>query len=457
MGSKTLLLYFCLAAIVVVSISGCASNRYTKKAVKFEEAGLYDDAADYYYEAVKRKGSNVEAKLGLRKNGQLKLDKKIRKIAESYKQADYEDVVYHYLDAESYLNKLDNVGVELTFPEIYKSYYSEAKNDFLNALYIDGLEKLNRDEFNSAEAIFKEIKKVDPSYKDVGEKYLIAKYEPVYRNASSYMENELYRSAYYAYEEVIREAGNYKQALTLKKEARDKGTIAIMINDFNYSSSNYKKTATIVTAELKSQLLELNNPFIKIIDKAAVKGDIYENGKINMQAANLAGISAILNGKVLNVKSTQGKLNKETKTAYLKVIKKTVNSEGVEVPKVEYKKTQYTEYKAYNSAEFQLDFNMVSTANNQIIVSDLYKLKNGNKLNYAKYDGDKNKLVPGYWKSRSQSSSQDVIKDNVNDVSSLKSLLRANQQIKPASVLLEDLIDQSVLKIVDKIDNYNPE
>lgn len=450
---SVLLLFFAISIV----FSNCASKRYTKKALQFEEAGLYKDAADYYYLAVQKKASNVEAKLGLRKNGQLKLDNKLKKVNTAYKQANYEDVVYYYLDAESYFEKIETAGVELSVPELYESYYSEAKNDFLNALYVDGLEKLKREEFALAEGIFKEIKKVDRAYKDVAEKYIVAKYEPVYRNANSFMENELYQKAYYSYDEVLREAGNYKQALSLKKEAREKGTISIMVSNFGYTNKAYYQTSSLITSGLKSQLIELNNPFITVIDEAAVKDHIYENGKINIQAANLAGIKAILSGKVLNVKKVKGKLKKVTKPGYLKVYYKTKNSEGLEITKLDYKKTQYTQYNALNTAELQIDFSVVSTENNQVIISDIYKLSKGNKLNYATFSGDKSKLVPGYWKSKGSGSSQDIIRDNPGDNRTLKNLLQADQNIKPVSALLDELIDQSVINIVDKIDDYNPE
>jgi len=457
MNPRNLLSILTLVITIFLILSSCASKRYTKKAAKFEAVGLYEDAADYYYEAVKRKDSNVEAKLGLRKTGQLTLDKKLKEIKEAYKQADFEEVVYHYLDAKTYDDKVGSVGVDLIFPEIFESYYAEAKNYFLNALYREGIEKLNREEFNAALRIFEEIKNVDREYKDVTEKYTIAKFEPVYRDANSFLENELYRKAYYAYDEILSEAGNYKQALSLRNEAREKGTIGILVTDFGYNQQTYGQTAVVVTSGLKSQLIELNNPFIKIIDAASVQKLIYENGKINMQAANLAGINAILKGKVLNIKKSRGKLYKETKKGYLKEIKKSVNSEGLEVTKVDYKKTEYTQYNAANSAEIQVDFSLVSTDDNQVIVSELYKLNNSDKIDYAKFDGDKNKLVPGYWKSRGYKSDQDIIKDNWNDINTLKKLLRADQKIKPVSVLLDELVDQSIDKIVEKVDDYNPE
>ena len=457
MNLRNLFSILVLVILAFFIVSSCASKRYTKKAVKFEEAGLYEDASDYYYEAIVKKASNVEAKLGLRKTGQLTIDKKLKEVKNAYKQANYEEVVYHYLDAKAYMNKVNSVGVDLTLPEIYDSYYDEAKNDFLNTLYIDGIDKLNREEFKSAQTIFQEIISVEPYYKDVAEKYIVAKFEPIYRNANIYLENELYRSAYYTYDKILREAGNYKQALSLKNEAREKGTISILVTDFGFASNSYKQTANTITSDLKGRLIELDNPFITIIDDATVRERIYKNGKLNMQAASLLGINAILSGKVLSINKQNGKQISETKRGYIKEIKKTRNSEGQEVSTTEYKKTEYKQYHTENTARLHVDFTLVSTDKSEVIVSELYKLNNRDEMNYAKFDGNKNSLVPGYWKSRSYKSDQDVIKDNWSDVNALRKLLSAKRNMKPVSTLLDELMDESVKKIVVKVNDYNPE
>lgn len=317
---------------------------------------------------------------------------------------------------------------------------------------------MKREEFKAAQKIFKEIINVEQNYKDAAEKYSQAKLEPVYRQANAYYENEMYRSAYYAYDQIVREKAQYKQALSLKNEAREKATINILVNDFKFSHQSYMQTAKLVTSGIKSELIELNNPFVNLIDGASVWDRIYKNGKLDLAAARLLGIKAILNGSVLNIKKNNGKLIKETKKGYLKEVRKTVDKEGKTVYVTDYKKTEYNQFQLKNTADLHLDFNLVSTDNNQIIVSELYKLNNTNEVKYATYNGDKDKLVPGYWKSRSSNlSQQDIVKDNRSDVRGLQSLLSANKKVKPVSVLIEELTDKSVGKIVKKIDEYNPE
>ncbi len=442
---------------VILLITSCASKRFVKKAVKFEEAGLYEDAAEYYYQAVLKKDSNVDGKLGLRKTGQMTLDRKLADFTQAYKQADYKKAVYNYLDAKKYFDKVTAVRVELDFPEYHKEYYEEAKGDYLNKKYADGVDKLNREDFAEALIVFEEIKKIDAEYKDVQELYITAKYEPMYRDAAQYLETGLYRTAFYTYQSIISGAGTYKQSVALKDEAQEKGTITILVSDLSYSGYKMRETAGSVTSNLKAQLSRLNNPFLRIIDPSSLDVNIYENGQMNMQAANLAGIKAVLTGAVTDVKAINGRLEKSEKRGYLKTVVKSKDKEGKEISTVKYTKTSYLEYKQRNRAELDLNFKVVSTEDNSVMLSDALNLSDSDRIHYATYGGDKKKLIPGYWKYKSKKSSEDVKKDNKSDIRKLQNLLKADKSIKSSSALLNELIGKSVKEVTTKIDKYNPE
>ena len=68
---------------------------------------------------------------------------------------------------------------------------------------------------------------------------------------------------------------------------------------------------------MKKEVSELSNPFLKLVDPATLEADIYKSsGSIDIKAAKLAGIDAILSGQVTGYTVTNGKLNKERKKAY---------------------------------------------------------------------------------------------------------------------------------------------
>jgi tetratricopeptide (TPR) repeat protein len=448
---------FCLIISVLLLVTGCASKRFAKQASKFEQAGLYEDAAEYYYKAVKKKDSNVEAKLGLRRNGQIGLDNKLANFLTAYNGADYEKAVSEYQNADIYYRKIKQLGVDLNFPDTYRTYYQEAKDDYLNKKYIDGLDKLSRDEFTAARLVFEEIINIDPSYKDAKEKYTIAKAEPKYREANNLLENGLYRKAYYKFAEISNIAKDYKQTTILKEEALEKGTITILVTDFTCVKAIQPETSKLITNKVRAQLQELNNPFIKIMDPSSVSPGIFDKGKINLQAANLVGIKAVIYGNIAEIVRTEGKLNKTMRKGYLKEVYKVKDESGNEVEKIKWHKTEYTEFDMENYARLNMSFKMVSTADGEICTSDSYNLSNSDKLHYAKFEGEKKNLVPGYWKNKDTNSPEDVIKNNPGDINALKQLLNAQQTIKTTAVLLDELIDRAINGISNKVDKYNPE
>jgi hypothetical protein len=447
----------CLFISILLVFSSCASKRLTKKAAKFDQAGLYEDAASWYLMAVKKNPANVEAKLGLHKTGQYCLDKRLGDFMQLYRQADYQQSVYKYLVADEYYTKVKAAGVELDFPESYKSYYEDAKGDFLNNRYVEGIDKLKREEFTDARLIFEEIRKIDPNYKDVAEKYITARYEPMYREANDLTESRLYRKAYYKYCEIINGAKEYKQSAVLRDEAREKATITILITDIAFTTMPQKPVAVALSGKLKDEVLTLNNPFIRLVDPSSVSADLFENGRINPETANLAGIKALLSGTIAEVSATEGKLEKTTKRGYLKEVTKEKNAAGEEVEKVTYHKTEYFEFTNKNTVRLGMNFRLSGTGDGLVMVSDMFTLSNTDQVHYATFGGDKKRLIPGYWKKKESASPEDIIKDNWADVNSLKSLLNANQQLKPVSQLTGELVDQSARRIAEKINNYNPE
>ena len=59
-------------------------------------------------------------------------------------------------------------------------YYEEVKNSYLSKLYIEGIQAIENDNFNTAKTTFKEIVSLDSKYKDSQSKLIEATYEPYY-------------------------------------------------------------------------------------------------------------------------------------------------------------------------------------------------------------------------------------------------------------------------------------
>lgn len=454
-----------IIAFVFTAFS-CASKRLTKKGQKHEAAGLYTDAAEFYYQALLKKDDNIDAKLGLKKAGQIVLDGKLGEFNKAYNMGNSKDAVYNYLESEKYFNKVKSVNIELVFPPHYKEYYNEVKNEHLNKQYKEGVRLLNEEKFAESEKIFQEILKIESKYKDVKDLIITARYEPIYRDAKNNIIKKKYRTAYYAFDNIIKGTGGYKDSEALKQDALKKGLMTIAILPFN---SKLKRNDIVerVRTVVERDISKLDNPFVKIIDRT------YTDKIIQEQELNLSGLTSnaesIEVGKILGAKTflsatitkfapRSGSLQKSKERGYVKKIIKYKDKEtGETKTKTEYNKVSYYEYEQVNSVKIEFQFKLISAETGEVLLSEYFTKKYRDKVHYARFKGDSKNLVPGYWESLKGKSSKDRIEDNRKDVNRLHRLLKASSKIKSTEKLTEELVDALAKFTADKIDVYNPD
>ncbi len=445
--------------VTLLVVASCASKRYARKAEEFEKAGLYQDAAEYYYKSVSKNEKNVEAKLGLRENGQKVLEKKLSAFNTSHKNSNHKEAVYTFREAESYYDKVKEVGVELSFPQKYDDYYKESEKVYLEKRYAEGVNELERNNYDKAYNIFDKIRSIDPSYKDVDENLKVARYQPLYEEGNDQLENGLFRSAYYTFDEVIEGAGNYKQAIDLRSEALDKATITILVPAFYSLNFRNRNNEATLTHKLKGALSKIDNPFIKVKDASGIAADIFKrgSGQINNEAASLAGVDAVLKGRIVRLNGNEGDTEESKEKGYLRKEVTRKNEQGEKIMEYEYYKTEYREYKKENSASLEVSYQLISTDNGEVMVTDHFRINESDEVHYAEYKGDEDHLVPGYWVDRDKDNPRDVIRDDEEEVGELRELLDAEENPETVSELKSVLYEQAVNRMVEKTGQYNPE
>jgi len=445
--------------IVALLVFGCASKRFAKKGKALEQAGLYVDAADMYYKSAKANKNNVDAKIGLRKNGQLALDKRINTFETEYKSHNVKTAVYTYEDALAYYNKVKSVGVELDIPSSAKQYYQEIKDEYLNTKYSEGISALDREDFTNALSIFQEIYKLNRNYRDVNSKIIIARYEPVYRQAYDALNNGKFRSAYYDFEKVLKGAnGNYKEADILKKEAREKAMITIAVLPFESSYFNSVQVNNFSNKTIAS-IKKYNSPFISFKDYniARAKTGQYIGNGIDIKAARAAGIKAVLVGKITRFKEYSSRERVSKKTAYVRHEKIVKTKDGKSHKEKYYTKTVYYEYSRSNSVDFNLEYQLISTETGDVMSADSYEKQLRDAVRYAEYRGSIKDLVPGYWKSIRYDTKKDIVYDDRSSVRKLHRLFRARKTPYSTSQLSNDIQNNVAASIASEVVKYNPE
>lgn len=454
-----------IVLLMVFILVGCSSKRFVNKALKYDEAGMFQEAAALYLRSLVSNSDNIDARMGLMRTGNLVLEEKLNKFSSSHRNSQHKEAVYAYLDAEKYYNNVASVGVKLDFPDQNKVYFNESKEEYLSQLYRESIKALNIDAFGTAEPLLAEVLSIDAAYKDSHEQWITAKYEPIYRNGLSYFENGLPRKAYYTFEKILKETGTYKESLSYKDQSLKNATITIVVLPFYVQENRNNLIASEVKAKTINEINQLKSPFYKLINDPVISSisDLkrIKEPQTALRLIKEAGLNisaqSVLYAKILKFTEQTTPLTKSQKPAYLKKVTEVTNEAGLTESLIDYSKTTYIEYYRQSKASITIEFTLMDIETGEIMVTDVFTLEDADKLNYAEYNGEYKQLIPGEWKKIESKEPTDKIYDDSRTISQLQQKFSAKKELREGHELSTQLIQNAALRIAEKIDLYNPE
>jgi curli biogenesis system outer membrane secretion channel CsgG len=425
------------------SFAACnGSKAFSKRGDKLVEQGMDLEAADAYYTALVKNRNNVDAQIGLKKTGQKALTRKLETFIQKKSFGETKEAVYAYREAVDYQDRIKNVGVVLTIPDMYKSDYQKLKAEYLLSLYEDGTALLEEEKYQESESVFKEISKLDPNYKDAGKLKDIAYLEPLYISGVDALESDKYREAYDHFKMVEKKDNNYKDTQELMEEALTKGTFTIALLPFE-NTTRTKGLDSKITAYTLDALTFVNDPFLKVVDRENLDKIIEEqklglSGVINEQTASnvgeLIGAQAIVTGKVLNYGTEEGRMQKVKETGYEQYKVKKLNPEDEKYYyETRYRPVQYNRYYKSSSASISFQYKVISLKTGEVMLSKIVDKSVTDEINFADYDGEVSELYP---------SKNGNLSTNRNDRQQLVSLLNGRRELQSTTELTGNLYNQ---------------
>ena len=109
---------------------------------------------------------SVEAQIGLRKSGEEVMSDYQSKFFKEYNSNNYKSAVYTYIDIQSFKKKTSSYHVEFNLPNNLIEDYLDAKHRFLEEEFELANRLMSEEQFEGAEAVFLEIRKIEPTYKE---------------------------------------------------------------------------------------------------------------------------------------------------------------------------------------------------------------------------------------------------------------------------------------------------
>lgn len=438
------------AAFGLVACSG--SKSFAKKGAKLDEAGLYAEAASMYEQSAQRNLKNVDAKIGLKKTGQMLLNDKLSAFFKGMAMGTAKgEAVAAYLDAKTYQERIGRLGVVLEIPDHYKSDFERVKGEYLVELYNEGQGLMAKEDYKGAEAVFAKIARLEPNYKDAISLQSIAYLEPLYRQGRIDLEAGSYRKAYASLDKVVAKDAGYKDAAALRQECLTRGQYTIAVMPFS-AESKRPDIAAKLQAHAISALTGTNDPFLRVVDRENMDRILEEqrlslSGVVDEQTAvragNLLGAQAILIGSLADYREETGNLRRSTKDGFESYRVQQVNKEtGEKYYVTKYKPVRYSEYYQENKAYVSFSFRLVSLETGEVLASQVVDRQSEDHAYYATYDGNRDLLFPAM---NGMADPRDRARRDLRD------LLSASHEVKSGATLGGELTRTATAQLAQMV------
>ncbi|MBO5974629.1 MAG: hypothetical protein J6P95_02765 [Paludibacteraceae bacterium] len=448
-------LQFFIVTLISLLLSSCAYKRLFKEGKKYEEAGMLELSVEKYNASLIKKEDFTDARIALNRTIIRYANELEQQIDNNYTQLDDDALVENFIKLKNLKNIADNNRIQLEIGSRTQEQYNESQQRYVIDHYANVLAFIETEDFSTALSHILAIKKVDTNYKDIVEKEIICRCEPLYREALQQMQLEKYRTAYNTFKSIIKIGGNYKDSKSLQDECLEKGMLTVAFTSF-YSNDTSKKTfIDKLKSSITTTVQNSNAIFLEIVDinntEAIVKEQhlAMQNG-IEIQGT-LIPVRSHLTLDVPQLTYTKSSLTKTKKKGFIKEIQKDKS--------VVYHKVYYYECTQSAVAKVTLNYNLKSTETGLTLLSNSYSLQTSDKVHYIEYSGkNASNLLSGSWENQGKfNPEKDRVNDNYTAKNNIQTLLKARTSLKSSTELQNVLCTDIAKKLSNSLLNYNPE
>ena len=461
---KNYLLKFIYLLLPLFFVISCDTPKsLTNKGNKFAEKKLYQEANVQYMKALNKKENFIDAKEGLRSSGQKEVNTYLDDFFKTKNFGDIKAAIYHYRNANKAKSLIESYKIDIDIPISYTNDYNNLVNDYVNNIYTLAMDMLEQENFSESEKLLKEIALLKPSYKDVDNLKNIATFEPIYRKANEFLELEKFRSAYYNYDKI---PDSYQETKQRKKLALESGLFTIAIVEFQ-NATRQSGGESAISAFTSNKILNLNNPFVKLVDRTYTQSFINEqimglNGQVaqntNAQAGELIGAKAIITGKLVSFSKQKKPISVNEKKAWAeRKVRKYNNETEKYFYETVYDKIKYKEYIGSNSVQIGFQFQLISTESGEILLTKLINLSLSDEVHFAESNVNFRNIVPGNWRWQSKESPNDIIENSYIQKRALRQLFKNKKNLMTVNDLANNVYQDIATEVSQMVNNYNPE
>ena len=367
---------------------------------------------------------------------------------------------------QAFYNRADAFGVKLNLPEYHQTDYEKSLDTYLHDRYVDAMAALDAESFSLAQEITAEIKTLNPNYREIQDLNKRAIAEPRYREANGLMDAQMYRSAFYVFEEILDEFGTYRDAQKQRDYCLEKAQYKIAVLPFE-NTTDKKGYENAVGALVVQKIIDRNDPFIQLIDEAQIQ-EIAERQQLRpgpnttseylMRMGSLAGAHAVLTGQLITMRLQPGEATSQRVKGYRSYVVNRVNPQtGEKYSETLYDKIYYNDHTHSNQAVLAFKYQLIDSETGEILRSEFVQSNPSDAIHFATYDGDYRAIYPGFWNYLKKPHPEDKVYTSRRAYRDLQSLFEAPRHVKTIETLVGEGLQEIAGEIGSAVVEFNPD
>ena len=420
---------FVLAVIMLGFFAGCAHKKAYKKALEYEKAGRYVDAAEQDLRALDKKSDFTEAKVHLNSIAPQAYQELLGKAENFERNIQWVEAINSWKHLDILLNRFQRHGVSLTTVNI-KNRLNHAKQKGTVYHYSQGQQTFQSGQYLSAIDHYKKVMTISGNYLEtqrrlweshmrVGDQKLASgdyanaiefyqsalNYtsnpastnpqiaEAYYRWADKYYAEKNYREATEKFESVITVAPNYRDSKKRREDSYQKALRRVAILPFKNNASTGTEYTQQLTDHIINNCIKANLKYATFMNRAHLDL-ILEEHKLAMagvvdpdkatKIGKLEGIHYFITGTITQV------YPKKSSPSYVDQTYDKVYSEKDTAGNTIQKTTpiKYREYSTSRSVQISASYQIVEVETGRYVNGDNFSEKILDEAHWIRYGGN---------------------------------------------------------------------
>jgi tetratricopeptide (TPR) repeat protein/curli biogenesis system outer membrane secretion channel CsgG len=438
---------FCVAFIV----AGCSGPKaLTKRGAEMQDAGMVKQAAELYYQALRKKPDHIEAMVGLRSAGQGVMDQWMGEFQQASMDGRRKDALGLYDSMTAYKTRISGVDVDLIIPASIVSDYENHLDEHLIELDALGHQQLETEDFSGAAITFREIIHLDAEYGDAKTLLVVAQAEPEYRKGKSALSEMRFRAAHDAFSRALYFDNGYKDAQSLRQNALEDGRFNVAVLNFD-SRNRDKDVALELRSNIQNGLIGSDDPFLGIVDRTQ-RDEIIAEQELSISGLSdeqvevgaLAGARAMLSGAILMYTMETGDPIRSPRQGFRKFFREVRDDEGKIKKVAAYAPAQYTVHTQRRNIIVKYELKLVSTETSEVLFSKVEEVSSSDNIEFATSNVQAGMLYPAR-------SNGEV---NRSGKSQMNSLLGARRELMPKSTMRNQAVQEAAARGIRQVEDF---